>query len=235
MEKLDLYDLQKKGNDILFNKLNSVSKGFKARLIRRIYELGFPYVIYPWLHKVSKFIYDYNIRDVLDIGANDNLLKSFLNDNVRYQTVDIRYKPTYKIDLFKTSNLPIKDGDYQCVVLSNILEHLPNYQDILKEALRITRKYVIITLPNDLHLQKRINFLLGYNMSPLTDKYGHKGICSLKDSYDIIKGLDVIEEYDICTYYNYIPEFFHNLLIKVRPTLFVSNVCVIINNSKIIK
>lgn len=41
--------------------------------------------------------------------------------------------------------LPFKDGDYDVVLLQDVLEHTNGYEEAVKEALRVARKRVIIT------------------------------------------------------------------------------------------
>ena len=45
------------------------------------------------------------------------------------------------------TKLPYKDNSFDTVVLSDVIEHIKNWEDAVKEALRTAKKKVIITVP----------------------------------------------------------------------------------------
>lgn len=45
--------------------------------------------------------------------------------------------------------VPAKDNSFDCVVCSQVLEHVSDYRAALGELIRISRKYLIITVPNE--------------------------------------------------------------------------------------
>lgn len=49
-------------------------------------------------------------------------------------------------------SLPFADNAFDTVVCSELLEHMTNYQETINELLRITKRQLIITVPNELHL-----------------------------------------------------------------------------------
>ncbi len=51
-------------------------------------------------------------------------------------------------------HLPFPDNAFDIVVCSELLEHMEAYQKVVEELLRITRKRLIITVPNELPLVK---------------------------------------------------------------------------------
>ncbi|MCK5617243.1 class I SAM-dependent methyltransferase [Candidatus Pacearchaeota archaeon] len=50
-------------------------------------------------------------------------------------------------------NLPYKTNYFDCVICSEVIEHIPEYKKAIKELSRVTKKgkYVLITLPNRLN------------------------------------------------------------------------------------
>ncbi|MGI0079770.1 MAG: glycosyltransferase [Nitrososphaerales archaeon] len=94
---------------------------------------------------------DYIVRNavepILDVGAGDGLTffdtaKEHVNLDVdRYQTSD-----------FVQSNavlLPFQDGSFETVTIGEILEHIADPTELLREALRVARSLVVITTPDE--------------------------------------------------------------------------------------
>lgn len=97
---------------------------------------------------------------VLDIGCRDKFLKKYLSEG-DYVGIDISGTPDIKIDLEK-QNIPFPDNSFDCVICTDVLEHLNNIHEIFDELLRVSKNYVIISLPNCYALSfLRILFLRG--------------------------------------------------------------------------
>ncbi|PIS09864.1 MAG: hypothetical protein COT73_12475, partial [Bdellovibrio sp. CG10_big_fil_rev_8_21_14_0_10_47_8] len=103
-------------------------------------------------------------KTVLDVGAGGsaNYFRSQLGD--RYKAVDVsdsRNKPDYFVDLEK-GVLPFKDGEFETVLCFDNLEHCENCHDLFAELMRVSSKYVIISLPNNWPIFWK-SFLMGHN------------------------------------------------------------------------
>lgn len=97
-----------------------------------------------------KLIREVNIKNVLEIGIGNGWVSRILSDyNIEVSTVDIdkRLNPDYVAHI---NSLPIKDSSYDAVCAFEVLEHLPfdEFVDNLKEMSRVSKKYVIISLPD---------------------------------------------------------------------------------------
>jgi len=90
---------------------------------------------------------DYLCDSVLDVGCDQASLKALLGD-VKYTGIDIGGNPDLKIDLDNVDALPFDDGAFNCVSCSDVLEHLDNLHMMADELVRVSGKYVIISLPN---------------------------------------------------------------------------------------
>lgn len=93
---------------------------------------------------------------VLDVGAGDGYITNKIKEKghpvVGLEISDKRIKNAkekYNLDFVKgdANNLPFEDGSFDTVVASEVLEHLDNLGQGLKEAIRVAKKKVIITLP----------------------------------------------------------------------------------------
>lgn len=68
--------------------------------------------------------------------------------------------------------LPYKDNSFDLVVCTEVLEHLDAPSKILKEILRVSKKYLLISVPNEPFFMLS-NFLRGKNLSRLGNDPGH--------------------------------------------------------------
>lgn len=86
--------------------------------------------------------------NVLDVGADECYLKEHLSNNENYIGIGLNSdKIDLKIDLEKQS-LPYEDNSFDVVLCCDVLEHLDNIHEIFDELCRVSKKYVIISLPN---------------------------------------------------------------------------------------
>lgn len=131
-------------------------------------------------------------------------------------------------------NLPNNFTDI--VILSNILEHLINPIPIVSEANRISKKYLIIGLPNEYPLSARLHILFGV-WDDRIYSWGHKHKFSIKSAEKFIilnwhQYLKRVYKFNsIGT--RFIPLTVRNILIKLFPTLFVGEVFYLVKKSKI--
>ena len=51
------------------------------------------------------------------------------------------------------SRLPFPDRSFDSVLMFEVIEHVPDIQNILKEAFRVARKNVLITVPNSENIE----------------------------------------------------------------------------------
>jgi len=182
------------------------------------------------LEKVASVIKNIEAKSTLDIGCKNKELKKYL-PNFKYLGIDISPAADIKLNLNKVNKLPLKSNSFDVVVLSAILEHLFYPQMILKEAIRISKKYLIISLPNDFAYALRLNYLLG--RSHLTyQEFGHKGVMSI-DQMESFLQLDKNKISIIDRWYEppllrifgvYLPKGFVQFFANIYPKLFANEV-----------
>lgn len=108
---------------------------------------------------------------ILDVGAGQGYFCRRLKDlGYRVEACDgvaEGFKcpdvPFTKVDLNQT--LPLPDDHFDCVVAIEVIEHLENHFQFMREMVRVTKPggLIIITTPNVLSLPSRLKFLLyGY-------------------------------------------------------------------------
>lgn len=87
-----------------------------------------------------------NSTNILDVGCSDNELKKIVGKNV--YGIDISGSPDEFIDLEKESLKKFADNSYDFVVCTEVLEHIDNFYEVLNDLFRISKKNILISLPN---------------------------------------------------------------------------------------
>jgi len=108
---------------------------------------------------------------LLDIGCGDGYFGEFLvgNKKIDYTGCDISEKAlkTAKergLDVFQCKledKIDFPDDSFDYVVMSEFLEHIVNSEKILEEAGRISKKGVLVSIPNIAYWKFRFQLLLG--------------------------------------------------------------------------
>lgn len=96
---------------------------------------------YVWL-KYKSILENANI---LDVGADERHLKRYVG--ATYWGIGLGGNPDQFVDLEK-EKIPFPDQSYDCVLCLDVLEHIENIHDVFDELCRVSRNYVIISLPN---------------------------------------------------------------------------------------
>jgi len=84
---------------------------------------------------------------ILDVGCDRCVLKSLLGD-IEYVGIDVQGTPDIYHDLEQNPYLPFEDKSFDCVLCADVLEHLDNLHIVFEELVRVSRKHLIISLPN---------------------------------------------------------------------------------------
>lgn len=88
---------------------------------------------------------------ILDIGSADGWV--FRGSGLKITCLDINeFAPgEFPQIVADAQNLPLDDGSFDCCTLCEILEHVHNPILALREAVRVAKKKVIFTVPNEGH------------------------------------------------------------------------------------
>lgn len=124
------------------------------------------------LYQISKLIPS-DVESILDIGCRDKFLKQFAK---KYTGLDLEGAEINQ-DLNKTQKLKLKDKSYDMVIFSQILEHITDPTELINEAKRISKKYIIVGLPTELTIDNRFRFFFGKISGEAWNgfnPYGHK-------------------------------------------------------------
>ena len=122
------------------------------------------------------------VGSVLDIGCGDGiLLENLVKAGCKGVGIDIsgeaikickqRGLNCSQADI--TERLPFANNSFDSVILTDVLEHLFQPIDVLKEVHRVSKKYVLISVPNFASLPARIQMLFGRVPENNTPRDGH--------------------------------------------------------------
>jgi len=84
---------------------------------------------------------------ILDVGADEGYLKKYLPAETDYWGIGLGGHPDQVVNLEK-EKIPFPEHSFDCVLCLDVLEHLDNIHEIFDELCRVSRNYVIISLPN---------------------------------------------------------------------------------------
>jgi len=123
-------------------------------------------------------------KTVLDAGCGEGFtLNKLMSNQIGQITEGVEYTkeaialgkklfPNANIKQGSIYDLPYKDGSFDLVVCTEVLEHLENPQKALLEITRLSKKYIILSVPNEPFFMLS-NFLRGKNLSRLGNDPGH--------------------------------------------------------------
>lgn len=94
---------------------------------------------------------------ILDVGSDYNSLKKLVGAKVL--GVDLYGEPDIKVDFEKEKLTRFKDGEFDMVVCTEVLEHLENLHEMVDELIRVSDRYILISLPNCISLFAKWNLL----------------------------------------------------------------------------
>lgn len=99
---------------------------------------------------------------VLEIGAGDKKIRSFLPKDIEYETLGLDESNNYNFDLNK-GVFPIKDNKYGVIICMETLEHVMFPHEVIKEILRVARPNArfFFSMPNEYNFYQRLCYLFG--------------------------------------------------------------------------
>lgn len=109
-------------------------------------------------------------KKILDVGADECHLKKWLSDDCEYWGIGLGGSPDQEVDL-ESGPLPFEDGEYDIVICCDVLEHLEKIHVVFDELCRVSKEYVIISLPNCLGYLWRILVRYGKETDDTLMKY----------------------------------------------------------------
>ncbi len=111
------------------------------------------YLECPTRESRSRFIAErfqkYLDASVLDVGCCEAPLRALLPAGASYTGIDMAGRPDQIVNLEKTERLPFDDNAFACVLCIDVLEHLDNLHAIFAELVRVSGRFILVSLPNN--------------------------------------------------------------------------------------
>lgn len=101
-----------------------------------------------------------DVNTILDVGCGNGIITNKLHEQYRVVGVDFSEEALKHVKaetlLASAESIPVNDFSFDMVFSSQLLEHIeePALTATIKEFKRITKKYILITVPNDEFLKK---------------------------------------------------------------------------------
>jgi len=108
------------------------------------------------------------IRNMLPHGQHFEV--SDIDENVIRTFMETNFPIPFQME--SVTNLNRENGEFSCVFLLEVLEHIPDYQTALSEIFRVSNKYVVVSTPNE-PLWRILNLTRGKYISNLGNTPGH--------------------------------------------------------------
>lgn len=205
------------------------------------------------LQKIIEKIKELKPKNILDIGCGNGLLLKELikTHKAHYYGVDVysnsktpyRYK---RADI--TKKLPFQNASFDCVILGEVIEHVPDPDFVLTEIHRVLKRggYLIVSTPNLVSWANRILVILGIQpfftetsshkklgryftfLGQNTEAQGHLKIFTNKSLDEILKmyKFTVIKRCGVPFFFpkpiSYIDSFFTNFISLASGLLYVA-------------
>ena len=112
---------------------------------------------------VAKKLGKLNGDKILDIGCREMILREYLQGNFNYLGLDYISSKSSDPNFINHNleeGLPSNLNDIDTIVALDVLEHIEKIHDVYKDFFNITKKTVVVALPNMAYYKFRINFLI---------------------------------------------------------------------------
>jgi 2-polyprenyl-3-methyl-5-hydroxy-6-metoxy-1,4-benzoquinol methylase len=142
------------------------------------------FLINNFFSSLISLIKPLNTESILDAGCGEGftmnkLIESGINaklEGIEYSKDSISFGkklfPNLIIKQASIYDLPHKNNSFDLVICTEVLEHLEKPEKAVKEMLRVSRKYLIVTVPNEPFFMLS-NLLRGKNLSRFGNDAGH--------------------------------------------------------------
>lgn len=148
-----------------------------------------------------------NINTVLDVGCGEGFTLARLkaakigktHEGIEKDETSIelgkKLYPTLSIQEGDIYKLPYKNNSFDLVVCTEVLEHLENPKKAYKELLRVSRKYVLLSVPNEpwFTFQRMARFQNLRHLGAHPEHIQHWGSRSFL-KFAKVKGVKIIEK-----------------------------------------
>jgi len=139
---------------------------------KQYYQSNKTYIVHTddRLSKIIQIVQDLQPMHILDVGCgNGYLIQNLIKKGIKsdFNGIDVYDNKTSGLFKYKkadiTNGLPYSDQQFDCVILGEVIEHIPNTDFLLREIYRVMKNdgNLIISTPNLVCWLNRIIVPLG--------------------------------------------------------------------------
>lgn len=156
------------------------------------------FLINNFFKSIEEMIDGLKVESVLDVGCGEGFTLDRLSKLKKFKELEgidfskeaillgNKLHPHLKLKQANIYQLPYKDSSFDLVISTEVLEHLENPKKALREIIRVSKKYVLLSVPNEPFF-RLANFLRGKNILRLGNDIGHIQHWSSKGFEEFIK------------------------------------------------
>ncbi len=90
-----------------------------------------------------------SIKTILDVGCGDGAIAKLIknkNKEIKIDGIDVMERPSssISIELYDGENIPYNNNSFDCTILIDVLHHVKNIKQLLTEAKRVSKKFILI-------------------------------------------------------------------------------------------
>jgi SAM-dependent methyltransferase len=131
---------------------------------------------------------DPRTKTLLDVGCRDGRLKNHLPGTIEYSGIDLSPGPLVSKVCNIEQGIPYPDNAFDAVVALDVLEHTDNIWFSFSELVRVSRRQLMMVLPNSYHWKERLRYLRGkegdkHKLSPEPIQDRHRWLPSYTTSH----------------------------------------------------
>ncbi len=144
------------------------------------------YLVHNFLQNVGVLYQSIKINSIIDVGCGEGLVLKYISDffnnnNIVCNAIDLsqeevksakRNIPFCNVKIGNAYNIPFDDNYAELVICTEVLEHLENPILAINEISRVTKKYALLTVPNE-PLWRILNIIRLKYISNLGNTLGH--------------------------------------------------------------
>ena len=157
-------------------KMEEVKLLMQDETSRKYFCLSTKWITNHFIENVLKNLKELNPKSVLDVGCGTGIITKKIKKSLNVEIVSCDIDTDRlsiaskffgeKLVTADITDLPFKDSSFDVVIALEIIEHLNDVNAAISEIKRVSKNYVIITVPNEPFF-RLANFLRGKNIKTL--------------------------------------------------------------------
>jgi ubiquinone/menaquinone biosynthesis C-methylase UbiE len=140
------------------------------------------FLMNKFFNDINIFLDSITIYSVLDVGCGEGYITNHIKKhktNIKIEALDFSREilqiasimhPEIRFSQGSIYRLPFKDNTFDLVVANEVLEHLEYPEKAIEEIKRVSRKYCLITVPNEPFFRManmlRLKYLSSFGNTP---------------------------------------------------------------------